>query len=98
MNRILDVRGSGKTNRLMEFAKEHNCLFVCASPQRMAEKAYNYGIVGINFVSYSDFLENHFDENYVVDELELFIKVVLAKSGNNTRLLGYTLSTDDWTN
>ncbi len=98
MKRILDVRGSGKTRRLMKIAKEHNYIFVCASPQRMAEKAYTYGIIGINFVSYSDFLKNHSDEKYVVDELELFIKVLLATTGKDTRLLGYTLSTDDWMN
>lgn len=95
MNRILDVRGSGKTKQLMLFAKEHNYLFVCALPARMQEKAYSYGIVGINFVSYSDFLENHSNEFYVVDELELFVKVMMAKGGNNKSLVGYTLSTDD---
>jgi len=47
MIRIIDGRGTGKTNRLMLFAKEHNAIFVCANPEAMRVKAEAYGITGL---------------------------------------------------
>ena len=92
MYRIIDERSTGKTGRLMLIAKETGAYFVCAKPDGMRVKAKAYGIDGINFVSYSDFIYN-FDPditNYVVDELENFLKIVIK--GPN--LIGYTLSKD----
>ena len=95
MKRILDLRGSGKTKRLMLLAKENDYIFVCFSPYLMQDKAYRYGITGIQFVSYSDFLNKHFDSPYVIDELEPFLRYTLSEKGYNTKMAGYTLSVDD---
>ena len=56
MYRIIDGRGTGKTSRLMLLAKETNGTIVCGNPKAMREKALAYGIVGIDFISYNDFL------------------------------------------
>lgn len=88
MIRIIDDRCSGKTSRLMLLAKEHNAIFVCANPNAMRYKAEQYGLSGIEFVSYNDFVRNVYDGNYVVDELEGFLKAIM---GNNI-LIGYTIS------
>ena len=56
MYRIIDDRGTGKTSRLMLLAKENNAVFVCANPNSMEYKAKAYGISGITFVSYGDFI------------------------------------------
>ena len=58
MYRIIDGRGTGKTSRLLLLAKENNGIVVCAYPEWMREKAYKYGITGIDFVSYTDFIKN----------------------------------------
>ena len=55
MYRIIDKRCSGKTSRLLLLAKENNGIVVCRNPERMREKAYGYGLTGIDFVSYEDF-------------------------------------------
>lgn len=93
MYRIIDGRGTGKTSRLMLLAKENNAIFVCNDPHCMEIKALSYGITGIQFVSYYDYLRFNYDtnkENVVVDELEALLKCIF-----NGHLVGYTLSTDD---
>lgn len=92
MYRIIEGRGTGKTSRLMLFAKENNAIFVCCNPDAMRYKAKAYGIDRVNFISYGDFF-NHYNEysnqKYVVDEIEVFIQQALFYKNE---LLGYTLS------
>ena len=57
MYRIIDGRGTGKTSRLMLLAKENNGVIVCANPQKIREKAEVYGIIGLEFISYKEFME-----------------------------------------
>ena len=54
MYRIIDSRSSGKTSRLMLLAKETNSAIACYNPPAMRQKAYAYGITGIEFIPYSD--------------------------------------------
>ena len=88
MYRIIEGRNTGKTSRLMLLAKENNAIFVCGNPFAMKCKAESYGLTGITFVSYHDFVTNMYDDNYVVDEMEEFLKTIM---GDN-KLIGYTLS------
>ena len=90
MYRIIEGRGTGKTSRLMLLAKENNAIFVCANPPAMRYKAEQYGLSGIEFVSYHEFVTSYYDGNYVIDELEGFLAATMGK--NN--LVGYTLSID----
>ena len=103
MYRIIDGRGSGKTSRLMLLAKENGATLVCSNPRAMEAKAHAYGIVGIDFMSYTDAIDHmrnydsqHTPENrrhaMVVDELESFVQCAL---GMNGPLIGYTLSNED---
>lgn len=97
MYRILDGRGTGKTSRLMLLAKENKATFVCQNPKAMEAKAHAYGIVGIEFMSYYDFIHSNGTEvgSYVVDEAEnLFTCMQQAHCGNG-KLIGYTLSLED---
>ncbi len=91
MYRIIDDRGTGKTSRLMLIAKEQNAVFVCGNPNAMSAKAQAYGIDGITFVSYGDFIHSYDPDitAYVVDELEEFIEAVFSFG---PKLIGYTLS------
>ena len=50
MYRIIDSRSSGKTSRLMLLAKETNSAIACYNPPAMRQKAYAYGITGIEFI------------------------------------------------
>ena len=91
MYRIIDSRGSGKTSRLMLLAKENDVAIACSNPSAMRQKAYAYGITGIDFISYNDLLDG-WDGDVFIDEIEVFVKVFL---GYDTNLKGYTLSNED---
>lgn len=94
MYRIIDGRGTGKTSRLMLLAKETNGTIVCSNPRAMREKSYAYGITGINFISYNDFLYGAGAEvgNYYIDELEMFLSYVHSATRVQGKLCGYSLS------
>lgn len=92
MYRIIDSRSSGKTSRLMLLAKETGAKIACSNPNAMRQKAYAYGITGIDFIPYSDLFNGAIDpeDKVMIDELELFIRDYIDGS-----LIGYTLSKDD---
>lgn len=91
MYRIIDSRSSGKTSRLMLLAKETNSTIACKNPLAMREKAYSYGITGIDFISYNDLLSNNYNnKNIMVDEIETFVSNYI-----NGKLTGYSLSNED---
>lgn len=90
MYRIIDTRGTGKTSRLMLIAKETGASFVCQNPDSMRQKAYSYGITGIDFISYKDLLEFPYEDKLVViDELDYFVKQAIG-----AKLIGYSISKD----
>ena len=99
MYRIIDERGSRKTYKLMEYAKNHKAVFVCKHPRTMKEKAHAYGFTGIEFVDYYAFLDHYgkdIGSNYVIDELEIFIKYALEFHDIlSDSFEGYTLSIED---
>lgn len=90
--RIIDTRASGKTSRLMLLAKENGAKIACSNPHAMREKAYAYGITGIEFIPYCDLVNGAIDpdEKVMIDEIEMFVKEFIDGD-----LLGYTLSSED---
>lgn len=91
MFRIIDSRSSGKTSRLMLLAKETNSAIACSNPSAMRQKAYSYGITGIDFISYSDlFTGDWTEENVLIDELEEFVKQYI-----DANITGYSLTNED---
>ena len=91
MYRIIEGRGTGKTSRLMLLAKETNSAIACSNPSAMRQKAYSYGIIGIDFISYSDlFTGGWTDENVLIDELEEFVKQYI-----DANITGYSLTNED---
>lgn len=98
MYRIIDDRASGKTSRLMLIAKENNALFACSNPRAMEAKAHAYGIVGIEFISYFEYLNTirgSEKRQVVIDELEMFLKYMIQFNDGKSELIGYTLNTGD---
>lgn len=91
MYRIIDSRGTGKTSRLMLLAKETKSAIACMNPSAMRQKAYAYGITGINFISYSELFNGEYEEdNVMIDELEIFIQNYI-----DCKLTGYSLTNED---
>ena len=92
MYRIIDSRGSGKTSRLMLLAKETGAKIACSNPSAMRQKAYAYGITGIDFIPYSDLFNGNINttDKVMIDELELLLHNYI-----DCDFIGYTLSNED---
>jgi hypothetical protein len=90
MYRIIDARSSGKTSRLMLLAKETNSAIACYNPPAMRQKAYAYGITGIEFIPYSDLFNGYYDGNVLIDELEHFVTEFI-----DAKITGYSLTNED---
>lgn len=90
MYEIIDKRGTGKTSRLLLLAKENNGIVVCGNPNFMREKAYAYGLTGIEFLSYEQYLygEEEYDTSkpIFIDEIEKLFQIF------DQCILGYSLS------
>lgn len=90
MYRIIDNRATGKTSRLMLLAKENDGIIVCKDPRAMQEKAYRYGITGIDFISYSQFDFNYrYNKSVFIDEIDMLLQY------KNREIQGYTISNED---
>lgn len=94
MYRIIDGRSSGKTMRLMCLAKENNAIIACSNPNAMRDKAYCYGITGLDFISYEDLFSNKDfgNRNIMIDELGMCLSSHIT---NDIKIIGYTLSNED---
>ena len=90
MYRIIDSRGSGKTSRLMLLAKETGAAIACMNPSAMRQKAYSYGITGIEFISYSQLFNGEYEGDVMIDELDSFVQNYIDCS-----LTGYSLTNED---
>ena len=91
MYQIIDKRGTGKTLRLMLIAKEIGAVIVCANPKALKTKAEAYGLTGIDFISYGDFIrEVDITKKYLIDEVDYFIRHISLG-----RVMGYNLSKED---
>lgn len=72
MIKIIGTRGIGKTRKLLLEAQEKNATVVCSNVQRYVEKAHAYGIVGLNFMTYDEYLHSFDNEgtSYIIDDME----------------------------
>lgn len=89
-NFVVDGNSTGKTKKLLYFAKDNNAIVVCKNPSGMKRKAEAYGIFGLDFYSYSDafnLLDEGFTNNYVIDEVADFINLYFSGVG---QLIGFT--------
>jgi hypothetical protein len=96
MYRIIDKRGTGKTSRLLLLAKENNGIVVCMSPDKLIRQANKYGITGLTFISYSEFIHRAKEisnEQVFIDDLECLMSYIV-KINFSSELIGYTISED----
>ena len=97
MIKVIDKKATGKTGRLLLLAKERNGVIICSNPDKIRAKAHNYGIVGVDIVSYDDYYnfiygdDNELLENrpIFIDEIDVFLREL------DIDIAGYSLSEDD---
>lgn len=79
-------RGTGKTKALLERAAAEGGIVVCRDPEKMRERAYRYGIVGLDIVGYGDLYVA--GKPVYIHDINKFIE------HNMPEAKGYTLSID----
>ena len=81
-------RGTGKTRALLERVKSEDAILVCEDTMHMRERAYQYGIVGLNLITYEEYCQCSSDELdkpvYIHD-----INKLLKRINNQTK--GYSV-------
>lgn len=74
---ISGSKGTGKTKALIERAKAENGIIVCDDTIAMRERAYGYGITGLNIMSYDDLYEckvDSYDKPIYIHDINHFIR------------------------
>lgn len=69
---IIGGNSTGKTKKLLEYAKSVNAVVVCKNPNAMLSKAHAYGITGLHFIGYDMYMAgtpDYDEEIYVIDEI-----------------------------
>lgn len=70
-------KGTGKTKALIERVKAEDGILVCKDTIAMRERAYDYGITGLNIMSYDDLYESkvdNYDKPIYIHDINQFIK------------------------
>ena len=91
MDKIIGEKGTGKTRRLLEMAKDNNGIVICENVEEMTKRAYRLGIVGIDFMDYRD---------YVYELVNLTKPVYIANINNFLKafdhdIAGYSLTLEE---
>ena len=76
MDKVIGGQGTGKTKELIEIAREKNAVIVCETPDRMVAKIHGYGYVGIQCISYEEYIAEGKEKSgkqYVVDDIEALL-------------------------
>ena len=70
-------RGIGKTKTLLERVKAEDGIIVCEDTIEMRERAYGYGITGLNIMTYDELYEckvDRYDKPIYIHDINEFIK------------------------
>ena len=71
---IIGGNCTGKTRQMLEEAKKNGATVICKHPLHMQEKANAYGILGLKYISYEDFLTSKVcGEKIAIDEIGDFM-------------------------
>lgn len=68
-------RGIGKTKALIERVKAEDGVIVCEDPASMRTRAYDYGITGLDIISYEELYKTQTcDKVIYIHDINKFIK------------------------
>jgi hypothetical protein len=74
---ISGEKGTGKTRTLIERVKAEDGILVCEDTIAMRERAYAYGITGLNLMTYDELYEcdiDTYDKPIYIHDINRFIK------------------------
>lgn len=95
VNCINGTSGTGKTRKLLEYAKQENAIVICQNAAAMQRKAFAYGIIGLEIYDYN-YAANLLmmrlgfsNKKIVVDEMADFVNLLIQ-----AKCIGFTQTED----
>lgn len=73
---VTGPRGTGKTMNLLRLAAENKATVVCEDPEAMIKRCYQYGLTGLKFITYKQFIDGEYQGRVVIDEVEMLLRVM----------------------
>ena len=92
MDKIIGGKGTGKTRRLLEIAKDNNGIVVCENVEEMTKRAHRLGIPGIYFIDYRDYiygLVKNSEKPVYIANINKFLKAF------DNNVAGYSLTLEE---
>ena len=72
-------RGIGKTKALLERVKAEDAIIVCKDTVEMRERAYMYGITGLNIINYEEYCRTpseQLDRDVYIHNVNDLLKII----------------------
>lgn len=72
-------RGTGKTKALLERVKAEDAIIVCKDTIEMRERAYMYGITGLNIINYEEYCRTSSEQlgkNVYIHNVNDLLKII----------------------
>ena len=96
MLRLFDKQSTGKTQKLLAYARDNNCVVVCSNPARMKDKSFRYNLGTVECLSYEEFLGRYKygvmePGDYVIDEPEKLVSLLFI---NGAKFAGFDATTE----
>lgn len=80
MNQIVGKRGSGKTTKCLERARNQNAVVLCENKRALRAKADSLGFQDVEIVEFSDMKYTQRNQKVVIDEALLLFKNWLERA------------------
>ena len=96
MIKIIGPRGTGKTTKLFELARENNAMILTSNSRAMKEKARSRGYNDIEIIGYGDLDSDNFslNKNVFVDNADDVLNCLINKF-YSIKVIGYSATIDE---
>ena len=96
MIKIIGPRGTGKTTKLFELARENNAMILTSNSRAMREKARSRGYEDIEIIGYGDLDNDNYSLNkgVLVDNADDILSCLMNKF-YTIKIIGYSVITNE---
>lgn len=93
---IIGPRGSGKTTKLFELARENNAMILTSNSRAMREKARSRGYNDIEIIGYGDLDNDNYslEKDILVDNADDVLNYLINKF-YSLKIIGYSATIDE---
>lgn len=99
MIKVIGPRGTGKTTKLFELARENNAMILTSNSRAMREKARSRGYNDIEIIGYGDLDNDNFSlgKNVYIDNIDIVCDTLLNKF-YGLKIAGFSVTMEEQNN